>query len=214
MSKDLTAERALIFRITHRANVQWILQHGLHCPNSKTLDPNHVGIGNPELIERRKHRTVPIGPGGTLSDYVPFYFTPHSPMLYNIRTGWGGVPRRENQDIVILVASLRDLVARNIGFVFTDSHALLQTTQFFNSVDQLDKIDWTILQRRDFKRDDNDPGKLERYQAEALIRSTMPVSELRGIVCYTDAVTDHVHHVCAKFNLRTKVIKKPEWYFA
>ena len=47
-------------------------------------------IGNPDLIDKRTHRIVPAPPGGTLSDYVPFYFTLYSPMLYNIKTGMEG----------------------------------------------------------------------------------------------------------------------------
>lgn len=47
---DLTAARALIFRITHIDNLVWILSHGLHCGNSDTRDPNFVQIGSAELI--------------------------------------------------------------------------------------------------------------------------------------------------------------------
>ena len=32
--RSLTSEKGLIFRITHIANVPWILDHGLHCPDS------------------------------------------------------------------------------------------------------------------------------------------------------------------------------------
>jgi hypothetical protein len=32
-----------------------------------------------------------------------------------------------------------------------------------------DWVDWPLLQKRDFKRDPDDPAKLERYQAEALV---------------------------------------------
>jgi hypothetical protein len=53
VSKDLNPEKALIFRITHRNNIPWILDRGLHCPSSKTLDPNYVNIGNTDLIARR-----------------------------------------------------------------------------------------------------------------------------------------------------------------
>ena len=73
---NLNPEKALIFRITHIANVSWILKNGLHCSNGHTSDPNYVPIGNKDLITRRSARAVPIPPGGTLSDYVPFYFTP------------------------------------------------------------------------------------------------------------------------------------------
>jgi hypothetical protein len=168
---SLKPENGLIFRIAHIANVPWILDHGLHCRNSLERDPNYVEIGNPELIEKRAHRAVPIPPSGVLSDYIPFYFTPHSPMLLNIKTGHNGITQRAMSDIVIMVSSLPALVARKISFVFTDRHAYLQTAtpNFFNDLARLDRIAWDLLQKRDFKRDLNDPGKFERYQAEGCI---------------------------------------------
>ena len=48
---------------------------------------------------------------------------------------------------------------------------------------------WKILQNRDFKHDPvNDPGKKERYQAEALIRDYLPIDALIGIGCYNAQV--------------------------
>ncbi len=55
-------------------------------------DPNFREIGSPDFIDKRAHRMVPVPPGGTLSDYVPFYFTPWLPMLMNITTGRVGAP--------------------------------------------------------------------------------------------------------------------------
>jgi hypothetical protein len=79
VSKDLTPEKALIFRIVHRDNVPWILDNGLHCKNSKVLDPKFVEIGNHDLIGKRdKHPVVPPL-SGTLSDYIPFYCLGSSP---------------------------------------------------------------------------------------------------------------------------------------
>lgn len=72
----LDAKNALIFRITHILNMPWILANGLHCSNSSTQDPNFVTIGHPDLISKRKKKIVPIPPGKTLANYVPFYFTP------------------------------------------------------------------------------------------------------------------------------------------
>jgi hypothetical protein len=92
---SLKPENGLIFRIAHIDNVPWILDHGLHCRNTPERDPNYVEIGNPELIQKRTHRVVPIPPGGVLSDYIPFYFTPHSPMLLNIKTGHNGITQRQ-----------------------------------------------------------------------------------------------------------------------
>lgn len=186
MSKDLTLEKALIFRIAHRDNIPWILDHGLHCKNSKVLDPNYVEIGNLELISKRdKHPVVPL-PSGTLSDYIPFYFTPFSPMMYNIKRGWGGIRKRDNDEIVIMVSSLRTLHKRNIPFLFTDRHAYLVAAQFYSDLARLDQIDWDMLQRRDFRNDPDDPSKKERYQAEALVHKHLPVDALTGFACYSD----------------------------
>src|ERR1700685_3183047 len=45
-------------------------------PSSR--DSNFVNIGMTDLIDKRIPWVVPRKPGGALSDYVPFYFTPRS----------------------------------------------------------------------------------------------------------------------------------------
>jgi hypothetical protein len=125
MVYDLGPEKALIFRITHRDNVPWILDHGIHCRNSAVVDPNFVPIGMRDLIERRRTRPMKCHLGGTLADYVPYYFTSHSPMFYNIITGYNGLRQFPNEEIVILVSSLHTIAGRGLPFVFTDRHAVL-----------------------------------------------------------------------------------------
>ena len=88
MAMTLNPDKALIFRIMHRDNLPWILDHGLHASNGEVSDPNFRNIGNVDLIEKRNLRPVRVGQGGTLSDYVPFYFTPFSIMMFNIHTGY------------------------------------------------------------------------------------------------------------------------------
>ena len=129
----LNPDKALIFRITHRDNVPWILENGLHARGGARKDPNFRPIGNRDLIQKRTAHPVPAGPGGTLSDYIPFYFTPFSMMLLNINTGYNGVPQVPNEEIVILVSSLRQLETMDLRFVFTDQHAYLGMAEYFTS---------------------------------------------------------------------------------
>lgn len=211
--KNLNPEKALIWRIVHRDNLPWILDNGLHCRNSQLQDLNFVNIGNPELIDKRAHRGVPMAPGGTLSDYVPFYFTPFSVMMKNIHSGWGGIRQRSNAEIVILVSSLRRVQEQGIPFLFTNGHAYPPDTRFFNDLSDLSVIDWGILQRRDFKRDLDDPKKLERYQAEALIHQQLPVSGLVGAVCYTEAIKSDIEQQILARGLSLQVVARTEWYF-
>jgi hypothetical protein len=210
---DLTPEKALIFRITHIDNVTWLLKNGIHCRNSESFDPAFVNIGNPDLIEKRRTREIPLPPGGMLSDYVPFYFTPHSPMLYNIRTGFNGITRRSNSEIVIVVSSLRLLAEKEIPFLFTDRHASLVTAEFFDDLGMLGSLDWRILQARDFKRD-NDLGKIERYQAEALVHKRVNTDNLLGIACSDSKVYSRLEAMVAEASAEVKVVVRPGWYFS
>lgn len=209
----ITPERALIFRITHVDNIPWLLGNGVQCRSSPKVDPKYVNIGNPELIEKRRTRVVPIPPAGTLSDYVPFYFTPFSPMLYNIKTGYSGIPRRPMNDIAILVTSLHTLTERGISYVFTDRHAYLTMAHFSSSLDDLPRIDWPILQRRDFARDPEDPAKMERYQAEALVHRQLPCDALQGIICASEARKEQVAAQVATAGHSIQVLARPNMFF-
>lgn len=209
----LTPEKALIFRITHIANIPWILDHGLHCRSSNMRDPDFRQIGNPDLIDKRTRRAVPIPPGGTLSDYVPFYFTPYSPMLLNIKTGYNGMTQTPMRDIAMLVTSVRRLAELGERFVLTDRHAYLQAARFSNDLDGLTRIDWTILQARDFKRTDHDLEKIERYQAEALVYQRLPVGALLGLACHGAPQKDGLDAEVGRRGLSLTVAVRPGWYF-
>ncbi len=209
---ELGPEAACIFRITHVDNLPWIFDHGLHCKNSGVQDPGFVPIGMADLIEKRKGRAVPIGPGGTLSDYVPFYFTPYSIMRYHIKAGCNGVIRRPNCDIAILVSSLYRL--RDVGtpFVFTDSHAYFRDAGYFEDLDHLNRIDWDLLRSKDYRKDPEDAGKLTRYQAEALVHSVVPVDALLGIACYDDITRAPIRADLEARGLTIPVKSLPNWY--
>lgn len=184
MSQNLNPQKALIFRIIHSSNLRWLLHNGIHCASAGVTGPNFEPIGNPELISKRATRALPPPHPGVLSDYVPFYFTPFSPMMYNIKTGWGGITKRTNEEVLILVSSIWKLRGNQVPFVFSDRHAYLQTAEFHDDPAHLDKIDWGILQHRDFKRDPDDPAKFERYEAEELAYRKVPVEALLGVACF------------------------------
>ena len=157
-SKLLNPDRALIFRVIHRANLPWVLR--------------------------------------------------------NIHTGWNGVKQVPNEMILILVSSLPRVKELKLPFLFTDSHAYGGLARFFDDLTHLDEIDWALLQRRDFKRDPEDPGKLERYQAEALVHRQVPLAALHGIVCYTDVVRAEIERKMAGSKLALPVHTRRGWYFS
>lgn len=71
------------FRITHIDNIRNILQYGLVHEFSPNKDSNFVSIGDASIISKRKSPVV--DKNIVLSDYIPFYLGPRSPMLYVIQ---------------------------------------------------------------------------------------------------------------------------------
>ena len=210
---ELTSEKALIFRVTHIENVAWILDHGLHCKASNLQDPNFVAIGNPDLIQKRSIWPVPVGPGGTLDCYIPFYFTPYSMMLYNLRTGWNNMTRRRPEELVFLVASLPSLDACGVPFVFSDRHAIMVLARFFTSLDDLHRLGWTYWQTRDFHRDPENLEKTDRYQAEALVHNHLPAEHIDAIVCDGADASACVEDMVQNSGVQIEVVRRRPWFF-
>ncbi len=134
-------------------------------------------------------------------------------MLLNITTGYGGVRKRQNEEIIILIGSLSNLAKSGRRVLFTDRQALMAAAQFFDDLNFLQNIDWKILQASDFKGDPNDPGKRERYMAEALVQKHVSVQDLLGIACFDSQTQQLVTQMAAGTSLAGKVYKKSTWYF-
>jgi hypothetical protein len=213
VSKDLNPEKAFVFRILHRDNLRWTLSNGLHCAKAQLRDPNFVPIGNADLISRRRVRELPAPHGGTLSDYVPFYFTPHSPMMYNIKTGYNGITRRSNEEILVLVSSFHKLSRIGAKPIFSDRHAYLKTADFFTEAEDLERLSWKNWQNRDFKRDPDDPGKFERYEAECLVPKHLPINGLLGVACYNESARVRAQAVADELGVDVPIKVTPRFYF-
>ncbi|SNR63116.1 protein of unknown function [Methylobacillus rhizosphaerae] len=209
----LTPEKAHIFRITHKDNIPWILRNGLYCSTAGVQDPNFVPIGNPSLIVSRTTRQLSLPPGGALADYVPFYFTPYSPMFLNILSGRNGLTRRSQEEICILISSLGTIKKNGLQFMFSDRHAKLDLANFSNRFEDLGMISWDDLQNRDFKRNPEFPEKFERYQAEALVHRHVPIKCIDTIVTYTTELKDAITQEVARVGCKTNVAKVTGLYF-
>lgn len=209
---SLTVENGYLFRITHRNHVPWLLRNGLVCAAGGRRDPAFVSIGNPGLIGRRESHWVPIAPGGYLSEYVPFYFTPFSPMAYNIHTG-RQVPKQSNDAIIILMTSVAKVVETDAKFVFTDRHAYLRSARYSADPADLDMVDFPLLRTRDFQRSIEDPERVERYQAEFLVRDSLPLPAIVTIACYNHSVKRSIDDEAARLGIEIRTIVRPGWYF-
>ena len=118
-----------------------------------------------------------------------------------------------NSEIVIMFSSLHRLADNDITAIYTDRHAYMSSARFYSSLEGLKNIDWDILRRRDFKRDSDNPEKLERYQAEALIHRRLPVEQLMGMVCYEADQKSILQEQIEESGMEVEVKVNRGWYF-
>jgi hypothetical protein len=93
-----------------------------------------------------------------LHDYVPFYFAPRSPMLGAIHIGNVTGYTSGQQSIVHLVTTAEAIAEADLGFVFSDGHAVMGYTSFYDDLNEIDAaIDWDIMGTR-YWRDTEEDG--------------------------------------------------------
>ena len=71
------------FGILHKDNMPHVMKYGLVHNDSPFARDSFVPIGDMSVMDVRSTKQLPDG--SFLSEYIPFYFGPRSPMLYNIQ---------------------------------------------------------------------------------------------------------------------------------
>lgn len=171
-------DRCLIYHFLPIETLQAVLASGELLSHNRVQSVSTVS--NPGIQANRAMMLAPDPPGGTLHDYVPFYFGPRSPMLFQNATGRVPSFQGDQRDLVYCVSSVARIQASGRPFFFTDGHAVVAITQRFTDVADLDKVDWPVTQARIWNdtREDND--RQRRKQAEFLVQDSLPVSALFG----------------------------------
>jgi hypothetical protein len=172
----------------------------------------YASIAYNSIQQQRAAKPVPCGPGGSLHDYVPFYFAPRSPMLYTINKG--NVPCQGGQEnIVHLVTTAQHVAARGIGFAFTDGHGIMAYTEFFDDLADLGEIDWTLMGSKYWHDTDADGDRKRRRQAEFLVHHQLPWADISHIVVRSNARIQQVAQIIAGCVHKPQVVVKTAWYY-
>lgn len=195
-----------LFRIVHINNVEYILRNGMFKYNHAQVDPNYINIGDSSLIaQRQTHRVGIRPPGGNLGDYVPFYFGTLSPMLLNIKTGYRGITRRPQSDIVYICCNLNDITNHCDEWCFTDGHAKNAFTEFYNDLEYLGEVDWNLRVERYWNNTDDDFDKMRRKQAEFLVKNHVPPICISRLVVYNEDASNNVKQIVNRVGIEIPV---------
>ena len=180
-----------LFHFTDIHNLDSIIKNGLLCTNDKNENGiMHKNIANMAIEERRAGMDVPVGPGGKVHDYVPFYFSSKNPMFL-------GVLNKKNTDqpFIIYLCMKIDRLEKDDA-VFTDASANTDIPPlFYSDTAHLDKLDWNLIDSRNWSFTDEERHK---KMAEAMVYNKVGIEEIDAIVVYNNWVADGVRKIFAQ----------------
>lgn len=206
-----------IFRIVHVDCLPTLLQRGgLHGANHGPADGlPYRTIHNVEIQGVRHIRNLPCGPGGTLHDYVPFYFGYLSPMLLQLKTGRVTGYNEGQEPLVYLKTTVQAVEQAGLGFVFSDGHGIAAFTSWYADSSRLNEVDWTMVYERYWRDEVSDMDRQRRKQAEFLIHRTCPWALIQEIGVVNTPMKTRVEEILNGFPaaMRRVVNVQPRWYY-
>ena len=206
-----------IFRFIHVDNLHIYLRRGGMHAAACWPDDGLIWKANhdEEVQSKRQTKHVPCGPGGTLHDYVPFYFGPRSPMLYRLHTGWVKGYTEGQEPLVCLVSTAQTVATSNLGFAFSDGHGIAGFTKWFDRLADLEQVDWQASYATWWRDTVEDMDMERRKQAEFLVHRFCPWQCVQEIGVLNRSMKAQVEAILAGFpeEVRRVVMVKRDWYY-
>ena len=144
-----TPDPTPIRRFINLPNLAVYLAHrGMHCPNALPANCGWIATHNVQVQTRRGSAAIPCGPGGTILDYVPFYFGTHTPMMLNLHTDRVVGYNHDQRELIYLVSTAQAVQQAAHGFVFSDRHGLLALAEWRDDLADLSIVDWSAVKSR------------------------------------------------------------------
>ncbi|HBA38588.1 MAG TPA: DUF4433 domain-containing protein [Deltaproteobacteria bacterium] len=206
-----------IFRFIHVENLDTLMRRdALHAPNHVLSDGlPYRFCHDPEVQGARAAVTITVGPGGTIHDYVPFYFGYLSPMMFKLKTGRVAGYDEGQEPLIYLVSTAQAVADAGVGFAFSDGHGLAFITGWFDRLERLEAVDWGMVYQQYWSDNLNDMDRQRRKQAEFLVYQSCPWSLIQEIVVINTAMRERVEAIQAAFHVSKRKMVKIErrWYY-
>jgi hypothetical protein len=204
-----------LYHITDLINLTSVFENGglLSYNHMKSKNICYKDIAYSGIQDKRSSKGVPCEPKGTLHDYVPFYFSPRSPMLYTINKG--NVPNCTSgqNNIIYLISTAESIKAAGLKFVFTDGHAIMELSNFYNDLTFLNHIDWNVMESTYWYDTQQDPDRKRRRQAEFLVYNSFPIKLIHEIVAIDKNLSNKVYLILKEHGVQVPISIRRDWYY-
>lgn len=116
------------------------------------------------------------------------------------------------EEIIYLVTDIEKLSNLSCQIVFTDRHAKLDYSKFYNNPADLEKLNWDFIKTDQWGRQFG-TERMEMKQAECLVYQFMPKEAILGIAVLNEVVEQQVIQYLIEADLKIPVKIKPNFYF-
>ncbi len=94
--------------------------------------------------------------------------------------------------VVYLQSTIEAVRNAGLGWVFTEGHADMQFTDFFDDLEELSKIDWNLMKAKYWNDTNDDPDRKRRRQAEFLVHDFFPWELVSYVGVYDGDIAETV----------------------
>lgn len=203
---------AAIYHFSHGKNLEAILAASEL--RASATAATTIDIADAKIKGSRKDRAVTCGPGGTVGDYVPFYFAPRSPMLFRIQQGGVEGVDGNPAGLVYFATTTERLDAAGLAWVSTDGNAAAVVTQFFDDPALLaEKVDWALMEAIYWNNTTEDGDRVRRRGAECLVRGAVPLQVIDELGVYNATAQTRASAILAAAGRELAVTVRRNWYF-
>jgi len=134
-------------------------------------------------------------------------------MLYAIHGGYVEQYRDGQRPVVHLTGSAESVAEAGLAFTFTEGHAELAYSTFYEDLADLDKVDWQVMRSKWWNDTVEDMDRKRRRQAEFLVHDFFPWKLVTQIGVIDEGMAEQVNQTVRNAVHRPEVVVKKFWYY-
>lgn len=134
-------------------------------------------------------------------------------MLYSIHGGFVEQYREGQRPVIHLTSSAESVAAAGLAFTFTEGHAELAYSSFYEDLAELDKVDWQVMKSKWWNDTVEDMDRKRRRQAEFLVHDFFPWELVSRIGVIDSGVAEQVNEILQGAAHRPTVAVERSWYY-
>ena len=113
-----------------------------------------------------------------------------------------GCDKRQDE-ILHLVFKIDDVIQSGLKFVFTNGHAIMQLSDFYSDINELEHVvDFEIMRSKYWNDTAEDPDRKRRRQAEFLIYRKAPINIMYEIAVFDEQNLLKIEELIQKHDIK------------